>query len=102
MPHGTWELFFADPRKFPPSLAYLKGLFRLIVMRLERSRVGYFFFFLGGLVSWCSTLTTRLMSSSTEAECSSCGGWKREHMAKRLFDTTQSFFFHPAHQCFPR
>ena len=53
-----------------------------------RSRVGYYFFFLGALVSWSSSLTTRVMSSSTEAECHALVAvgkeniWQREYIAQ--------------------
>jgi hypothetical protein len=35
----------------------------------SRSRYGFVFFALGGLVSWTSTLAHRVLTSSTEAEC---------------------------------
>jgi hypothetical protein len=35
----------------------------------SRSRYGFVFFALGGLVSWTSTLAHRILTSSTEAEC---------------------------------
>ena len=57
-----------------------------------KSRIGYFFFFLGGLVSWSSSLSTRIMSSSTEAECHALvvtgkeNIWEREYIEQlRLF-----------------
>lgn len=37
----------------------------------SRSRYGYIFYVLGGLVSWTSVHTTRVLTSSTEAECHS-------------------------------
>ena len=37
----------------------------------SRSRYGYLFFVLGSLVSWTSVHTTRVLTSSTEAECHS-------------------------------
>jgi hypothetical protein len=52
----------------------------------HKSRYGYFFFCLGGLVSWVSHHSTRIMSSSTEAECHAlthCGKeniWEREFL----------------------
>ena len=50
-----------------------------------KSRVGYFFFFLGGLVSWSSSLTTRIMSSSTEAECHALVVTGKENIWEREF-----------------
>jgi hypothetical protein len=35
----------------------------------HKSRLGYFFFMNGALISWASQNTTRLVTSSTEAEC---------------------------------
>src|SRR5262249_8922176 len=34
-----------------------------------KSRYGYLFFCLGGLVCWTSAVSTRVLTSSTEAEC---------------------------------
>src|ERR1700760_4930075 len=50
-----------------------------------RSRIGYFFFFLGGLVSWSSSLTTRIMSSSTEAECHALVATGKENVWEREY-----------------
>jgi len=58
----------------------------------QRSRVGFFFFFLGGLVSWSSALTTRLMSSSTEAECNALVLSGKENIWQREFLQQLKFF----------
>ena len=50
-----------------------------------KSRMGYFFFFLGGLVSWSSSLSTRVMSSSTEAECHALILTGKENIWEREF-----------------
>src|ERR1700760_2319629 len=57
-----------------------------------RSRIGYFFFFLGGLVSWSSTLTTRIMSSSTEAECHALVATGKENIWQREYISNLGLF----------
>ena len=54
----------------------------------SKSRVGYFYFVLNCLVSWTSHHSTRVMSSSTEAECHALvhvgkeNTWMREFLSK--------------------
>ena len=38
-------------------------------MRFAKSRTGHFFCVLGALIAWTSVHTTRVVTSSTEAEC---------------------------------
>src|SRR5690606_20460921 len=51
----------------------------------SKSRYGYLFFVLGGLVSWTSTNSTRVMTSSTEAECHGLSHTSRENIWIREF-----------------
>ena len=67
-----------------------------------KSRIGYFFFFLGGLVSWSSSLSTRIMSSSTEAECHGLVVTGKENIWERIHRTTSSFWIPSPHQSFSR
>jgi hypothetical protein len=53
----------------------------------RKSRYGYFFFVLGGLVSWTSHNSTRIMSSSTEAECNALVQLGKENKWEREFLT---------------
>ena len=74
--NGTREvgIVFRRPEGFPTDFVLPENVFEVFCDASfandvgYRSRMGYFFFFLGGLVSWCSKLTERIMSSSTEAE----------------------------------
>jgi hypothetical protein len=61
----------------------------------SKSRFGYFFFCNGALVSWASQNTTRLVTSSTEAECHGLvhvgkeNIWQRElHQSLGVFKLT--------------
>ena len=51
-----------------------------------KSRFGYFYFFNGALVSWASQSTSRVVTSSTEAEVNGLVqlGKEREYMGKRI------------------
>jgi hypothetical protein len=51
----------------------------------HRSRYGYYFFFLGNLVAWTSSHSTRVMSSSTEAECHALVHTGKENIWMREF-----------------
>jgi len=48
-----------------------------------QSRVGYFFLFRGNLVSWTSENPTRVMTSSTEAECRGLVQFSKENLWHR-------------------
>jgi hypothetical protein len=49
------------------------------------SRTGYFYLFRGNLVSWVSENPTRVMTSSTEAECRSLVSFSKENIWERDF-----------------
>ena len=49
------------------------------------SRVGYFFLFKGNLVSWASENPSRILSSSTEAECRGLVHFSKENQWHRQF-----------------
>ena len=51
----------------------------------ERSRYGFFFFCLGSLVSWTSSVSTRVLTSSTEAECYGLVKVRNENIWQREF-----------------
>ena len=51
----------------------------------SKIRWGYFFFAGGALVSWTSTHSTRIMSSSTEAECHGLVHTGKENIWQREF-----------------
>ena len=56
------------------------------------SRIGYFFLFRGNLVSWCSENTTRVMTSSTEAECRGLVQIGKENQWYRQFHQELNLF----------
>lgn len=58
----------------------------------HKSRFGYFFFCAGGLVSWVSQHSTRIMSSSTEAECHGLVHTGKENIWEREFLEVLKFF----------
>src|SRR5882724_8106919 len=60
----------------------------------SKSRFGYFFFCLGGLVSWVSQHSTRVMTSSTEAECHALVHTGKENIWAREFLTELKLFPH--------
>ena len=60
----------------------------------SKSRFGYFFFCLGGLVSWVSQHSTRVMTSSTEAECHALVHTGKENIWEREFLTELKLFPH--------
>ena len=84
-------IIFRRPEDFSPIPKLPEGAFHAYCDASymsdpgRRSRAGFFFFFLGGLVSWSSTLTTRLVSSSTEAECHSLVLTGKENIWEREF-----------------
>ena len=98
--NNTKELgiVFRRPENFLSSFELPEGAFQAFCdasFQSEpgfRSRVGYFFFFLGGLVSWSSSLSTRLMSSSTEAECHALVLTGKENIWQREFLSQLSIF----------
>ena len=49
------------------------------------SRIGYFYLFKGNLVSWVSENPTRIMTSSTEAECRGLVHFSKENLWHRQF-----------------
>jgi hypothetical protein len=49
------------------------------------SRIGYFYLFLGNLVSWVSENPSRVMTSSTEAECRGLVHFAKENLWHRQF-----------------
>jgi len=51
----------------------------------SKSRYGYLYFFLGALISWTSVHTTRVLTSSTEAECHSIVHTAKENQWVRDF-----------------
>src|SRR5690606_13959584 len=53
----------------------------------SKSRYGYFFFVMGGLVSWTSSNSSRIMTSSTEAECHALVHASKENLWIREFLT---------------
>src|SRR5690606_41606159 len=53
----------------------------------SKSRYGYFFFVMGALVSWTSTNSSRIMTSSTEAECHALVHASKENLWIREFLT---------------
>lgn len=52
-----------------------------------QSRVGFYFLFRGNLVSWTSENPTRVMTSSTEAECRGLVQFSKENLWHRQFHT---------------
>ena len=57
-----------------------------------KSRFGYFFFCMGGLVSWTSAVSTRVLSSSTEAEVNGLVYVGKENIWQRNFMKVFGFF----------
>src|SRR5690606_6001882 len=53
----------------------------------SKSRYGYYFFGMGALVSWTSSNSTRIMTSSTEAECHALVHASKENLWIREFLT---------------
>ena len=60
----------------------------------SKSRWGYFFFFLGGLFSWNTKHSTRLVSSSTESETHALVQSGKENVWVREFLGELSLFKH--------
>jgi len=58
----------------------------------SKSRVGYFYFVLNCLVSWTSHHSTRVMSSSTEAECHALVHVGKENIWMREFLSKLNYF----------
>ena len=58
----------------------------------SKSRFGYFYFVLGCLVSWTSQHSTRVMSSSTEAECHTLVHCGKENIFIREFLSILKYF----------
>ena len=57
-----------------------------------KSRIGWFYFFGGGLVSWASENPTRVLSSSTEAECVALTKVCKENLWHRNFHAELALF----------
>src|SRR5271170_6971502 len=51
----------------------------------SRSRYGYFFCIFGALVSWTSSHSTRILTSSTEAECHALIHTEKENRWEKEF-----------------
>src|SRR5689334_21882578 len=58
----------------------------------SKSRWGYFFFVAGALVSWVSQHSTRIMTSSTEAECHALVHTGKENIWEREFLDILNYF----------
>ena len=56
------------------------------------SRVGYFFLFRGNLVSWSSENPSRILFSSTEAECRGLVHFNKENLWHRQFHTELAMY----------
>jgi hypothetical protein len=56
------------------------------------SRVGYFYLFKGNLVSWVSENPSRVMTSSTEAECRGLVHFSKENLWHRQFQKELALF----------
>jgi hypothetical protein len=56
------------------------------------SRIGYFFLFKGNLVSWISENPSRVMTSSTEAECRGLVQFAKENIWQRQMHTELALF----------
>ena len=56
------------------------------------SRVGYFYLFKGNLVSWCSENISRVVTSSTEAECRGLVQFTKENIWHRKFHSELKMF----------
>lgn len=56
------------------------------------SRMGYFYFFQGNLVSWASENAKRVMNSSTEAECYGLYEVARENFWQRQVQSELPFY----------
>src|SRR5262249_18115977 len=56
------------------------------------SRVGWFFSVAGGLVSWDSKVSSRVMHSTTEAECHGLVSLGKENIWQRDFQNVLGFF----------
>ena len=59
---------------------------------VQESRIGYFYMFLGNLVSWCSENPSRVMTSSTEAECRGLVHFSKENIWHRQFHNELGLF----------
>ena len=57
-----------------------------------KSRVGYFYLFRGNLVSWASENPSRVLSSSTEAECRGLVHFSKENQWHRQFHAELGLF----------
>ena len=66
------------------------------------SRVGYFYFFKGNLVSWNSENPSRVMTSSTEAECRGLVHFAKENLWHRQFHSELKLFSMKIQQLFLR
>jgi len=58
----------------------------------SRSRIGWFFFVAGGLVSWDTKTTSRVMTSTTEAECHGLVALGKENIWQRDFQQVLRYF----------
>jgi len=58
----------------------------------SRSRFGWFFNVAGGLVSWDTKVSSRVMTSSTEAECHGLVALGKENIWQRDFQNVLGFF----------
>jgi hypothetical protein len=56
------------------------------------SRVGYFYLFKGNLVSWVSENPSRIMTSSTEAECRGLVFFSKENLWHRQFHSELNLY----------
>jgi hypothetical protein len=56
------------------------------------SRIGYFYFFQGNLISWASENAKRIMTSSTEAECYGLYELARENVWQRQMQAELPFY----------
>ena len=65
--------------------------------RHSKSRIAWFFQVAGCLVSWDTKITSRIMSSSTEAECNGLVALGKENIWQRDFQKVLGFFeeIHP-------
>jgi len=88
-------LIFVRPHKpFSPDQPILEALCdaSFATEPASRSRLGWFFFVGGGLVSWDTKVISRVVTSSTEAECHALVQCGKENVFQREFLSELGFW----------
>ena len=79
----TWGITYTRDAKKPLLSGFVDAAFA--AEDNFASRVGYFYLFKGNLVSWASENPSRVLSSSTEAECRGLVHFSKENQWHRQF-----------------